>query len=82
MRSLCLDAAEARCRPYGCEKAARVNAVEPPCQSLETVRLFLGDARDAVFFTQPMHDLLVESLPRKHVGWINRLCSRGAIRMG
>jgi len=49
-------------------RAARVNAFEPRCQSLETVRLFLGDGRDAVFLTQQMNDFLAENLPSKLAG--------------
>ncbi len=62
-------------RPHRLQKAARVDAFEPLGQRLETVGLFLGDARDAVFLAQQMRDLLVEDLPGEHAGLVQDLAA-------
>ena len=56
-------------------EAARVDAFEPLGQGLETVGLFLGDARDAVFVAQQMRDLLVEDLPGEHARLVQDLAA-------
>ena len=42
-------------------------------QRLERVRLLLGDARDAVFLAQQVHDLLVEDLPGEQARLLHHL---------